>query len=435
MVVALAELCAAAPEPAAAPDPADSVAYSDVGDDARAAGDVRTAVIAYRKAIALDATNQRARAALAAVCKDAAAGGDASELVDAIAHYRAGERASAASALAAITAAQGATATAAHFFLGLIALDDHDARTAIRELELARADPDYREIAAALLRQAHRDGALVLALLVEPELDTNPQLLPDTPPAGAVTGAPEADADLLTAATLTARPWSWLAVRNALSWRNQRRLSALDFLGEDFQVAAELTRRRDRFVVQYDFDLDVLDGARYLLAHRAGAAYRHDWPELALTASYSLRRRDYARDSELGFTGWVHAADAGVVLRAGGGIELDARLTAGREVTSDASFANLSGGLRVALRTRSTARVRLTAGVAAGYVRYDFAQPDGLLRRDAAGEATADLEIDLGDHVMAVAGASLTGSESSIEDFRYSKLVVRGGLVVALGVL
>jgi hypothetical protein len=432
-VVAIADLCAAAPEPAATPDSADSAAYTSVGDDAVKTGDERTAAIAYRKAIELDPENDRAKTALAALCKEDAASGADSMLLDAIARYRAGDRDAANAALAAIAGSRGGSSAGAHFFLGLIALDAHDASTAIRELEIAQNDPEYRELATSLLRLAHRDGTLAFALLVEPELDTNPQLLPDTPPPGATTGAPAVDEDLLTAATITARPWSWLAIRNALAWRNQRRLSALDFVGENLQVAAELTGRHDRVALRYDLDYDLLDGVRYLFAHRAGAAIRHEWPEVALVGSYSLRRRDFARDTELAFDGWVHAADAGAVVRMGFGIELDARLYAGRELTAESTFANLSGGVRLALRTRSTAPIRLTAGASGGYARYDLAQPDGLLRRDVPVQASADLEIDLGDHVIAVAGTSVAYNASSIEDFRYAKLVVRLGLVLAMG--
>jgi hypothetical protein len=424
-VAALAELCAAAPEPPVARDPADSAAYSDVGDEAQAAGDAPTAVIAYRKALALDPDNARAKAGLAALCEDDGA------LLAAIARYRAGERAAASAALMAI-AARGSSA-GAHFFLGVIALDAHDAPTAIRELELAGRDPEYRELAASLLRLARRDGALSAALLVEPEADTNPQLLPGTPPLGALTGPPVTDVDLLTVATVTARPWRWLALRNVLTWRKQRQLSALDFLGEDAQVAAELTGERDRVALQYDLDYDLLGGARYLVAHRAGAALRHEWPSVAVVASYAVRRRDYARDSELAFTGWVHAADAGAVVSLGRGLQLDARLTGRRELTVDGEFANLSGGVRLAVRTRSTESARLIASIATGYARYDLAQPDGLFRRDVPAEVTADVEVDLGDHVTAIAGASATRNASTIEDFRYAKLVVRAGLVVALG--
>ncbi|HEX7842661.1 MAG TPA: hypothetical protein VF469_34545, partial [Kofleriaceae bacterium] len=279
----------------------------------------------------------------------------------------------------------------------------------------------------------HRDGALAIALLVEPELDTNPELVPDTPPAGAVTGAPATDEDLLTIATVTARPAPWLAVRDALTWRNQNQLSALDFLANDLEIAAELARGPHRAAIRYDLDYDLLSGARYLVANRATLSYRRDGGPVEPVASYSLRRRDYLRDTEQAFTGWVHAANAGAIVHLGAGIDLDARATLSRELTLDPSFANLTGGVRLALRTRGAAPVRLIASLAGGYARYDAAQPDGQLRRDVPLEASADVEIDLADHVIAVAGAAVAYNESSIEDFRYSQLIARAGLVVAWG--
>jgi hypothetical protein len=438
--VTLADLCGTSPEPAPSPDPADSAAYTAVGDDARATGDLRTAAIAYREAMALDPANRRATAGLAALCH----GNDDDDrgaLLDAIARYRAGEHVAAAAALSEIvrrggTSSAGAgagTSTGAHFFLGLIALVRHDTGTAIRELELARADPDYRALAESLLRLAHRDGAIAVALLVEPELDTNPQLLPDTPPSGAITGAPAADEDLLTVATIVGRPAPWLAVRNAVTWRDQRRLSTLNFLAEDLEIAAELAGGAHRVVIRYDLADDVAGGANYLVANRASVAYRHDGSTVAPVASYALRRRDFLQSTEQSFTGWVHTADAGAVVQLGAGIELDARATLRRELTADTSFANLAAGIRLALRTRSTARVRLIASTAGGFASYDTAQPNGQLRRDVPLEASADLEVDLGDHVIAVAGASVAHNASSIEDFRYNQLIARCGLVVAWG--
>ncbi|HEY6177766.1 MAG TPA: hypothetical protein VIX73_25095, partial [Kofleriaceae bacterium] len=309
--VALADLCGAAPE-VVQPDAADSAAYTAVGDDARGAGDLRAAVIAYRKAIAADPGNQRATGELAAICRS----DDRQLLLDAIARFSAGEHAAAAAALSEIVRTRGTASAGAHFFLALIALERHDTAAAIRELEIARGDPDYRELAAVLLRLAHRDGTLAFALLVEPELDTNPQLLPDTPPSGAVTGAPSTDEDLLAAATVTARPTPWLALRNTLTWRNQRQLSALDFVGDDVDVAAELSAGRHRVALRYDLDYDQLAGARYLIANRAAIAYRHDGAVSAV-ASYALRRRDFARDTEQPFTGWVHSGDAGAALQLG----------------------------------------------------------------------------------------------------------------------
>jgi hypothetical protein len=410
-------------------------ARTAVGDEALATGDPRTAAIAYRNAVALDLPTATPGRRWPRCAMHGPPPRTTSPRCSKRSHTTVPGTTRPRAPRSAALVAGGTPAPGAHFFLGVIALEHHDTAAAIRELGLARSDPAYRELARSLLRLAHRDGALAIALLVEPELDTNPQLLPETPPAGAVSGAPEADEDLLTAATITARPWRWLALRDVLAWRDQRQLSALDFIGENAQVAAELARGRDRVTLRYDLDYDLLGGARYLVAHRAGLEYRHEASRVAIVASYAVRRRDFARATELPFSGWVHAVAAGAVVHLGRGLELDARLVAGRELTSDRSFANLSGGAQLALRTRGASPVRLAVSASGGYARYDSPQPDGLLRRDVPLEAGADLEIDLGDHVIAVAGASVARNTSSIEDFRYAKLVARCGLVLAFGAL
>ena len=70
LAAALADLCGpVAPDGAPSPTAsADSTAYVKVGDAARATGDVRVAATAYRMALAVDADNRAARAALAAMC-------------------------------------------------------------------------------------------------------------------------------------------------------------------------------------------------------------------------------------------------------------------------------------------------------------------------------------------------------------------------------
>src|SRR5262249_6511680 len=146
------------------------------------------------------------------------------------------------------------------------------------------------------------------------------------------------------AATITIRPWPWLAVRNVLAWRSQRTLSALDFLGETAVLAGELVTGRERATLRYELDHDWLAGAAYLLVNRADIAYRHEGEAVAIVASYGVQRRDFAQTSQQPFTGWVHASDVGVVFHLGAGTDVEARLTAGRESTVDRSFANLSAG-------------------------------------------------------------------------------------------
>jgi cytochrome c-type biogenesis protein CcmH/NrfG len=85
LLAALVDICAS-PLPPELRDPADSTAYAGAGAEARASGDVRTAALAYRKAIALDPDNAAAKRALAELC-----GGEDGELAAAIAAYKAGD--------------------------------------------------------------------------------------------------------------------------------------------------------------------------------------------------------------------------------------------------------------------------------------------------------------------------------------------------------
>jgi hypothetical protein len=455
----IADLCGAPPAPAEAPDPDDAAAYARAGDEARAAGDVRIAALAYRKAIALDPGDPAPREALAALCRadrDAAAGAadtagtagaaagtagaadtagaaETEALLAAIARFRAGDDAAAGASLAQLAARGGAAAAGAHFFLGLLALRAHDGRRAERELALARRDPAYASLAGSMLRLARRERPLAALVIAAPELDTNPQLVPETPPAGAALGPPTPDAALLIAATVTARPWRWLVLREALAWRKQRRLSTLDFLGENAQAAVELDRGADHAALRYELDDDLQDGAAYLIASRASAAYRRDLGAASVGAGYAVRRRDYQQAGELPFDGWVHTAELGATVQAGPRLELDVRALGRRELTREASFSDTAGGGQAALRLGPYGRARAAGALAVWYARYDAPQPDGRLRRDARAEGRLDLELDLGDHAIAIAGATVERNDSTIEDFRYWKLVARVGIAIAFG--
>jgi hypothetical protein len=429
----IADLCNAAPDVAIAPDPVDSAAYAQAGDDARAAGDIRIAAIAYRKAVALDATNAHAKQAFAELCRDDAAPPDDAALMAAIAKFRAGDLDAASAALTAIASRGGPSAAGAHFFLGLIALRRHDGPSAATELELARLDREYAEAAAPMLRLAHRDGVVAALIVVEPEIDTNPQLLPDTPPPGATTGPRQTDEDLLIVANATVRPTRWLVLRDILAWRDQRELSSLDFLAETAQAGVELEDRANHGAIRYDLDDDLLAGSAYLIAHRGTATFRRDFGAISVSTSYSLRRRNYKQAAQVDFTGWVHAVDTAVTLHASPQLDVDLRLLGTRELTADREFSDFAGGIQVGVRARPDPRVRLNATATLSYARYDAAEPDGELRRDSHAEATADVEVDLGDHVIALAGASIARNDSTVDDFRFWKLVARAGIAIALG--
>ena len=420
----IADLCT--PVATISADPADAAAYVQTADEAHAAGDVRIAAIAYRKAAELG--DARAARVLAELCRADAEPGDEITLESAIRMVLDGDLAHARPALESIVAHGTRAAAGAQFFLGVIAIRHHDGGEAEAHLVAAARDPDYAHAAEAMLRLARRTGRLEALLFAGSELDTNPELLPDTPPAGA-TGTPHADENAQLALTVTARPARWLVVRDALVWRKQRELAWLDFLGDNAQAAVEL----DHVTVRYDLDYDLLAGRSYLIAHRGTLAYSHDLHRWTVGAAYSLRARDYRRATEEPFSGAVHAVEAGATYHASATLDVDARALGWRELTRDALFSNWAGGGQLAVRARPRSRLRLDAIASAWYAHYDGADADGALRRDLHAEGTADLEVDLADNLIAIAAVSTMVNTSTIEDFRYWKLVVRLGLAFAIG--
>ena len=200
----IADLCT--PVVAASPDAADAAEYAAAGDEARAAGDVRIAALAYRKAAALGDT--RAAQKLVELCSH----DSEPALQSAVGLIARGE----------IDEAQAALVTldtpGAHFFRAVIALRHHEGGQAERELEIAARDPAYAPASATMLRIARRSGRLEALLFAGGEVDTNPQLVPDTPPTGA-TATPITDENGQLALTVVARPQEWLALRNAIVWR------------------------------------------------------------------------------------------------------------------------------------------------------------------------------------------------------------------------
>jgi hypothetical protein len=425
----IADLCTeVAPAPA---DPADAAAYAQTGDDARAAGDLRIAAVAYRKAIALG--DARAKQALAELCRSDAEPGDATALQTAIELIGHGRLVDARVLLRRIVANGTSSAAGAHFFLGVIALRHHDGGEAEAHFAIAARDPEYADSAEPMLRLARRAGRVEANLFTGAEVDTNPQLLPDTPPPGATTAPRSTDEDAVVTVAATARPWRWLVLHDAVVWRQQRTQTELDFFGENAQAGVELDHGPEHVAIRYDLDYDVLAGAPYLTANRATAAYRHELGGTDLVASYSLRRRDFWRDQEQPFTGWVHMGDAGTILHATPSLDIDARLVGWRELTADRLFSNLAGGAQAVVHARPSTRVRLDATIAGWYAAYDAAEADGERRRDVHIEGGADVEVDLSDHVVGVASVTAAGNESTIDDFDYWKLVVRLGVALLLG--
>jgi hypothetical protein len=431
LAVALADVCARVPTGDG--DATDAPSYIAVGDEARAKGDLRVAAVAYANALDADPGSEHARTALDELCRDERNRAAATNLMSAIARFEAGEYGAARAQLAPLVAAGGPLAAGAHMFLGLIALAAHRHDEAIADLELAQRDPTYAQAAALPLRLAHRDGPITLLALAAQEVDTNPELLPDTPPTGATSGPPRTDGDLLLAGTLTARPAPWLYVRDELWWRKQYTLTPFDFLSETAEAGSELATGSHRFALAYVFGYDALAGSPYLITSGVTAAYRRQAVRADLVASGTFRRRDYQQDADAGFTGWVASFDGGAVVHATPRLDLEARMVVTRENTGDPTFASYAGGIRLGARARIGSRLRVFVLGTAWYATYDAAEPDGTERRDWHGELGVDAEYDLGDYVLASCAAQVVDNTSTVADFVYHKLVARCGLAFAWG--
>ncbi len=420
----IADLCT--PVATISADPADAAAYVQTADEAHAQGDIRIAAIAYRKAAELG--DARAGKVLAELCRMDAEPGDEITLETAIQMVTDGDLGHARQALETIVAHGTSSAAGAQFFLGVIAIRHHDGGEAVAHLVAAARDPAYAGAAEAMLRLARRTGQIEALLFTGSEIDTNPELLPDTPPTGA-SGTPHADENAQLALTVTARATRWVVLRNALVWRKQRELTWLDFFGDNAQAAVELAH----LALRYDLDYDLLAGESYLIAHRGTLGYRRDLHGWTVAAEYSLRARDYRRATEESFSGAVHAIEARATYHAGPTLDIDAKALGWREITRDSLFSHWAGGGQLAMRARPRSRLRLDAIASAWYAHYDAPEPDGTLRRDLHAEGTADLEIDLADNLIAVAAVSAMVNTSTIEDFRYWRLVARLGLAFAIG--
>jgi len=414
----IADLCT--PVVPLAPDAAEAAEYARTGDDAKASGDVRIALVAYRKAAALGDAHA------ADEVRDLCTAETEPTLDDAIALFKRGELDKADAILA------GLDTPGSHFFRAAIALRRHERADAEAELAVAQRDPEYAAASRTLLRLARRTGRVEALVFLGGEVDTNPQLLPDTPPAGDI-ATPSTDTNGQLAATTVARPWQWLALRNSLVWRKQATLSDLDFVGDTASLAIEDDRGPDHIVIRYDLDYDVLGGQRYLFANRGTLGYRRDYDGWDLGASYSFRARDFQRATEETFDGDVHTAEVTSTVHVSPALDVDGKLFGWRETTQDPLFTSWTFGAQLGLRVRPRDRVRLAASLGSWYGTYDGPDPNGDVRRDSHADANGELELDLADNVLAVAALTATINRSTIEDFDYWKLVARVGVAFAIG--
>jgi hypothetical protein len=441
----LAEVCA--PVIPGIHDPETAQRYAVVGDAERAVGELATAGIAYRRALALDAAHGPARRALDEICgrrgTASSAHGQAAAREEAaglrhlhagIARYQEGDF-EGARPLLERAASDPLSAPAAHFFLGLIALRQGAGGAAARSFARAEEDAAYRDLAGGMRRMATRTRRVSLLLAVQPEYDTNVTLLPD---AAATAPAPEptaADFGLLSLASLGLRPFETVTLRSSLLWRRQRTLTDYDLLAHNTRAGLEIGRRRHRAGFRYDLDLQWLGGAAYLTANQGTAEYRYvPRATTTLGVRYSLRHRDFRDERAAAFTGSLHAVTAEVTRTFGrGATAVAAGLVGFREQTTTALLSNAAGGGQLVASWRALRSLRAAAVARGVGARYDAGDALDRRRHDFRFDGSLELELDLHDVVSVIGGLDATINTSSIEDFRYRKIVTRLGLAGHLG--
>lgn len=417
-LAAILTVASAAVDPCApvTPDPSPSrdaaATYRSVGEEERSAGNLDAAAVAYRRAVALDPTDEASRAALAGICgaarspspSDAFAQGialmqagdyraaaavfdqllarapDASiALLAGVCHYQLGDESRSAELLR-LAEADPEHAAVARYYLGLLAIADGRYGEASDLLDQAALGPDVAVLGRDLARYAWRNQRLVVSATTDVGWDSNATLAPGgTPLASASDGA----FDL--GASATYRPGGdrgpYLRVLGLM--REQFQVHSLDMLGASAGAGWQFGRLGNALVLGYDYDFRTLGGAPYLSANRLGASGWVTVGPAVLTASYFARFEAYLPVAFEPFDGIVQHAE----LKASFGVARTAWLTVGYGLTADSVrfdyLSWLEHGPRAVLRWLVAPRWRLVFEAGAAFRSYDAVSPAlGVTRQD-----------------------------------------------------
>jgi hypothetical protein len=449
MLLAAADPCA--PLPAASPpDPAVARVYAEVGESERAAGADQSARVAWLEALRYDPANETARRGLDALCPDArfeegrrllddgdprgaaeilklARPSRPAALLEGIARYELGDDGAARTLLE--EAAQDPTlATAARFYLGLVAMREGDSRGAARELAQVSQDAPFAAAAAELTRAAQRNGKLVLSAMADTGYDSNVTLLPT-----GVAGGADGTASISGAAV--ARPMGesgpWL--RASGLYRTQFRLHDYDTGALGGAAGWQFGRAARHVGLEYDYDYITLGGQPYLSAHRLRIDTADGIGALLWTAAYSVRFESYLSDATSPFSGTLHSADALIGTRVGGGSIL-AGYHVGRDFAQQDDTSFFEHGPRAVLDLPLGPRSRLSAEAAATWRAYDGFDPDlGLQRSDVMLDAAAVGEYDLPHGLALRLTTTFRRTFSNDPQLAYNRFTIALGLLVAQG--
>jgi len=354
--------CASAdvPPPARA-DPAAAALYRAVGDEARAAGDLPSARVAYLEALRLEPSAATLEA-LRAACRPAPPARAPAPVAD---HYDDGvelmQRGDRRGAIAAFEAARAehedaatallegvcafelddaeraralfeiarghpAVAPTASFFLGMLALRQGESERAAAMLDEAGAgDARLTASATTLSVLARRGGRLVVSALTELGYDSNVELgVREVAPDGSVTPGASADGSALAAAGIAGRLFgaSGPYARVGGQVRKQFVISAYDLGQASGAVGGRLVRGGDDVAAEYGYDFVSLGGAAYLSAHRALALARLGWGSTTIAATYSARLESFLTTATEPYSGLRQDAELDVLRASGRAVAL-----------------------------------------------------------------------------------------------------------------
>jgi tetratricopeptide (TPR) repeat protein len=457
--VILFALVLAAVDPCAAPVSAHAVdakaarVYVQVAQAERAAGGAESARVAFREALRLDPSNQEASRGLDALCAEARFeegrrlldAGDPRGAVDVLSRLRAAlpsrpaallegiaryqlEEDAAARPLLEEAEQEPELASAARFYLGLIALREEDAPTAAEQLARVLPDAPFAAAANQLSRVARRSGKLVISLLVDSGYDSNVSLLPSGVP-----GGQDAMGSLSLAAL--ARPLSakglWLRVTGL--YRRQLQLHDYDLGAIGGAAGWQFGRAAKHVGLEYEYDYLTLGAAPYLGAHRLSGDAATAFGRYLLSGAYALRFESYRTNATRPFSGVLHSANLMAGVRIGAG-SVRAGYQAGRDLAQYSETSFFEHGPRALLELPLRDRMRLSAEASAIWRVYDAVDPAlGVQRSDLLLDGFLAVTFDLSDLLTLRAAAAGRRALSNVPELSYPRLSVSLGLLISTG--